>query len=450
MSVNGLFLSKWGIFACTFLACSTTGAYAQSWDLPAQASQEFSNLVEGKFKIGMEQRVRYERRTGQGFGKDVDLDTGLVRTRLSMTYQPTSWVKFSGMLQDGRAPWYGPKAPNSIRDTADLQEAYFEIRPEGKTGFGMTAGRMMMNYGDARLIGSPQWSNLSRTYDHARLYYRLGTGVRFEVLMVSPVKIRSDDFNQPVLGERIWGTYNTIPKLFGSQLLDVYFLRHDQNRPGGFTGGSSAAGTDRLGVNTWGARMTGPLAHGLKYTVEGVIQNGMVGPAHHRGEGWVTTIARKWKVSGRTLELSGEYKFASGTRNPQDATYVSTFDQISPANHDKFGHADLFGWRNMHNARGLASYSLTRSFALNVMYNNWWLASLKDSLYNSAGKSIARSATGTAGRHVGQESDIFCTYKYGHFIFGAGYGHVFDGEFLHKTTPGKDHNVAYIFHTYTL
>ena len=75
------------------------------------------------------------------------------------------------------------------------------------------------------------------------------------------------------------------------------------------------------------------------------------------------------------LDLTAEYKYASGTKNPQDTSRVSTFDQLFPANHDKFGHMDLFGWRNIHAVRSQATLGVTRSFAVNFMYNSWWLAS---------------------------------------------------------------------------
>jgi hypothetical protein len=51
---------------------------------------------------------------------------------------------------------------------------------------------------------------------------------------------------------------------------------------------------------------------------------------------------------------------------------------------------------------------------------------------------------------VGQETDVFGTYKYGHFTFGAGYGHVFPGEFIQKATPGVGPTYLYVFHTYSL
>jgi hypothetical protein len=413
------------------------GARAQQWDVGARAAGAVAQDTENRLKLSFEQRGRYEDRTGNAFGRDADRFTGLYRTRLGLTYSPFEWLKVSAMVQDARAPWYGPHAPGSVRDPADLQEGYFELFPD-KTGFGMAAGRMMLNYGEARLIGSPQWGNVARTYDFARVYRR-SAKARFEFLLASPVKVRPAEFNRPVLGDRIWGTYNSFPNFSRNHLLEAYILRHDQNRPGGFTGGSRADGTDRLGVTAFGFRLAGSLAAGLKYSAEGVGEKGKVGSAGQSGGAWFSGVSRRWTVAARALDISAEYKYAS-----------AGFDQMYPANHDKFGHEDLFGWRNMHNARALATFALTKSLVLNLMYDSIWLADPAGGIYNSAGSLIARSAAGTAGRHAGQEADIFGAYKYGHFTLGAGYGHFFAGEFIRQATPGLGPTYLYVFHSYSL
>ena len=84
------------------------------------------------------------------------------------------------------------------------------------------------------------------------------------------------------------------------------------------------------------------------------------------------------------------------------------------------------------------------------MYTHAWLASARDSLYNGSGKAIVRSANGTAGRHVGQEADLFLTFKHRHFQWGAGYGYFFPGAFIQKTTPGASPSYVYVFQTYAL
>lgn len=403
--------------------------------------------TQSAWKFSFEQRTRYEERWGLGFGRDGDEGYALLRTRLGLSYRPTAWLKVSAMAQDSRAPGYR-NAPASARDSLEWQEGYFELFGERKRGLALSAGRQMLNYGEGRLVGSPQWGNVARTWDFARASYRTGRWT-VEGLAASPVKVRIHDFNRPVPGDRIWGAYATGTDVFKKTQMDVYVLRREQNRPGGFNGGSRADGTDRLGVNAYGFRLTGPLAEGFRYSMEGVAQTGRVGPARHAAGAYFGGITRRLKVAGRVLDAGGEYKFASGTKDPADRTRSGTFDQFYPANHDKFGHEDLVGWRNIHNLRGQAALAVTRRLTLTWMYDTYWLASARDALYNGSGNVVSRSAAGTAGRHVGQEADVFAAWKVDrHWTVGAGYGHFFTGEFVRKTTAGVNPRYLYFFHTF--
>lgn len=417
----------------------------QSWDPGARAAALVSSASGGQLQLNIEWRVRYESRTGNSFGAAPDITTALMRTRVSLTWLAAPWLKFSGMMQDSRASGYGPDPPTTVHDSADLQEAYMEAARDSGPGF--TIGRRMLDYGESRLLGSPQWSNVSRTYDQARAWYRFRKA-RIEALLASPVTVEPG-FNRPEFGQRVWGTYDSFPDFVGTHLLEAYALRHDQNRPGGFTGGDRAEGTDKLATNTLGFRLAGPLAKAARYSLEAAGQNGKIGPADQRAMAWFASAARRWTPIGKPLDVSVEYKYASGTSNPADASRSSTFDQLFPSNHDKFGREDLFGWRNIHNLRSLTSFGISKSFAVSFMYDDFWLASLRDALYNSSGKSIARSATGSAGRHVGRETDVFATYKWQSLTFGAGYGYLFAGDFLRNATAGVAPGYIYVFQSYT-
>jgi hypothetical protein len=394
----------------------------------------------GKLRFTFEFRTRLETRTGVGFGLKPDLENPLFRTRIGVEYKLVPWLKLSAMGQDARAPLYGTPAPATARDTMDLQEGYLEFFPDEKTGFGAVVGRRMVSYGEGRLIGIPQWVNTSRTYDGAQLYYRLPR-TRLEVLMLSMVKILPDDFNRPELGDRLWGTYDSFPGLIPKGLAEFYVLRREQNRPGGFTG------TGTLGVTTFGGRATGPLRAGFNYSLEAAGQTGHVSLQRQRGYAWFSSLSRRVAL-GRPVDLSIEYKYASGSRDPKSSAN-GTFDQLYAANHDKFGHEDLFGWRNIHNLRSLDTIQLYKGWALNEMYNNIWLVSTRDSLYDGQGRPIVTDSTGASGRHVAQELDSYGTYSRGGFVFGAGFAHLFTGEFLRKTTPGVNTRYLYIFQSYS-
>ena len=403
------------------------------------ANTDLKEATSGIFGLTFEERTRWEEKTGVSFGKAVDQQDMLSLLRIGAQFEPVDWFRMSAMGQDSRVPWYGAPALNTMRDTIDLQEAYIELFPHTKTGFGASFGREMLNYGETRLIGSPQWSNVSKTYDHARLYYRTKK-VRLEALMVSPVKVLTDSFNKPELGDRIWGTYNTFTNLGHGISFDAYALRHSENKIGGWTG------TGTLGTNSFGGRFYGNLSANFTYSLEGIGQTGHLGLLTQRAFAWFAGMMGQ--IPGtHPVTLSIEYKGATGT-NPGSTT-SGTFDQLSPANHDKFGHEDLFGWRNLKTLKSLGTSHITKEFAVNFMYTNDWLFSPSDSLYNSQGSSIAQSKTGVAGTHVGQELDGFVTYTRGAHTFGAGFGHFFYGEFIQKTTPRVNPRYLYVFQQYS-
>ena len=412
---------------------------AQTYDPGKEMNKWLDENTDHRFRFTFEFRARPEARTGNVFGLQQNLENPLIRTRIGAQWDATPWLRFSAMGQDARAPEYGRPAPTSARDTMDLHESYIELFAKNKTGFGAIFGRQMINLGEGRLIGNPQWSNTSRTFDTVRLYYRL-PHARIELLLTSIVKIRPDDFNRPNLGDRVWGTYNSFSSFIPKGTVDLYLLRHDQNRPGGFTG------RGRVGINTLGARATGPLPDALKYSLEAAAQNGHTGLLRHRGYAWYSSLSRRVALK-LPLDLEVEYKYASGSK--QFGVRDDTFDQLYPANHDKFGHTDLFGWRNIHNLRSLDTLHILKPLALNFMYDNWWLASASDALYNGTGAAIVRSAKGDAGKHVGQETDFFATYQLSGWTFGAGFVHVFLGDFLRHTTPGVNTRYLYLFQSYT-
>jgi hypothetical protein len=425
------------LFVCLTVSLTCVTAPAQTWDYPARLSDSIA--AEGKFHPAMEWRERYEHRMG--------IDTNLTRTRLGLAYTPFEWLKVSGMVQDTRAPGYGTNAPLSAREGTDLQEAYVEVAPAVARGFGLSVGRKMLNYGDGRLLGLSSWANTSRTYDQARLLFR-STRVQVDLLFVSPVKLCAGEFNGPALGDHMTGLWTGFPDFYRKNLLELYFFQHVQNRPGGFTGGVKSAGTDRLAISALGFRLTGPVVAHTRYTVEAVGQDGEIGPARHRALGWAAALTRKAALGGKPLEVTADYKYASGTTNPSDPSRNGTLDQMYGTNHDRFGHEDLIGWRNIHNARGLATWQVSKALALNLMYNEFWLACRKDGLYSGSGRLLARSLSGDAGRHAGREADLFATYRYHHFQFGAGYGQWISGELLRRTGVSIASSYLYFFHSY--
>lgn len=410
------------------------------FDPGRELNQKLAKRTADRLQLRFEVRQRAENRTGTVFGRDRDLAADFVRTRIGLTYKPVSWVKVSVLGQDSRAPLYGAPAPGNVRDPFDLQEAYVELFAKNQQGLGFTIGRQMINYGDTRLIGSPQWAYTARTWDTARLYH-VSKKAKFEFLTLSTIVPRGDRFNRPVLGDRIWGTYNTFRELLGKELFDVYVLRHDQNFPGGF------AGPGRLGINLYGSRWAVPLPKSFRITLEGILQNGKVGLLPHRAGGGVVQVGYRTAVRKRALDFANEYKYASGT-DPRSG-HSATFDQLYPAAHDKFGHVDLLGWRNIHNLKSASTLNLTKTWNWILMYNSSWLANPRDAVYNGQGRAIVRASAGNAGRYIGQELDLYSNYQRGGFTISSGIGQFFPGEFIRKTTPGAHSRLIYLSTSYS-
>jgi len=147
--------------------------------------------------------------------------------------------------------------------------------------------------------------------------------------------------------------------------------------------------------------------------------------------------------------MTAEFNYATGDSNGKDG-HRGTFDVLYPTAHDKYGLADQVGWKNIEHIRIGPDFKPRAKWLVSSYYHSYWLASATDSLYSAAGAAVARSAAGTAGTHVGQEIDAQAVYNWSKQIqVAGGFGHIFPGEFLKKTTPGKSYNFPYLMLGYS-
>lgn len=81
-------------------------------------------------------------------------------------------------FQDSRI-WGGEKgsitgvstANDSTKQSTDVREAWLEAKNLFDVPISLQAGRQILNYGDQRLVGGLEWSNVGRSYDGARFKF---------------------------------------------------------------------------------------------------------------------------------------------------------------------------------------------------------------------------------------------------------------------------------------
>jgi len=413
---------------------------------PAPAPVQFSPSGEvnkglpGWIRFGGDYRSRFEGYTGGGFRTGATDAYWLSRVRLDLTIQPVSWLKVYAQAQDARVIAKQPAVPN-FENTWDLHQAYGELGDFEKGAWSLRVGRQEINIGDQRLLGSSNWTNTARTFDAVRGMVKLG-GFKVDAFASSVVNQYNDAWDHHPHGNNLYGLHAEITKVLPNATIEPYVLWHVQ--PGLRTELGAAA---KLDEKVPGVRVVGKLPRGFDYQAEVVKEFGSLGSDD------IKAWAGHW-VLGRTFKAAWtprpwiEYNYASGDANARDGVR-GTFDHLYPTAHDKYGLADQVGWRNIKDFRGGVELKPHKNWTAVLEYNNWFLASALDALYNSGGTAIARSAAGTAGTHVGQELDIVATWAIAKPLqASAGFGHLFPGEFLKTTTPGHAYNYSYVMFTY--
>jgi len=402
--------------------------------VPAQGQDD--SVLPAWLRFDIEERGRFEGITGLDYVEGQDDAYFLNRLRFNTTLLPTDWLRFHVQVQDSREGGRRQPVPAKVENPFDIRGAYVEIGRED-TGWLFRAGRQVLQYGDARLIGPGPWSNVPRVFDGARLAYRR-PGVQLEWFAATRAAPDEDDFDRISQDDRIAGFYPTFSIGSTGNKVEPYFLwkgtRNEQNEAG-------HAGSKN--VYAGGLRATGPIPNQFYYTVEAVFEGGNQAGDDLRG--WATSLrlGRNIKPAPRAVQLFVEYDYASGDSNPSD-NRVGTFDQMFPSNHGKYGIADLMGWRNMHGIRTGVPLQLTGRWKLSVDYHSFWLANLEDYYYRSNGRPVVRNPAATS-RHVFQEFDIQNTIAVAKpldFLFG--YAHVFHGQFLKESTGGSPATYAYV------
>jgi len=390
-------------------------------------------------QVGGDYRFRVEGFDGARFQAGNDDAYTLSRLRVGLTVQPARPWRIVLQAQDSRVYLKDQQpARPPFRDVLDARLAYAEFGTASKPGLSARVGRQELAFGEQRLIGTADWLNTGRTFDAARATFRRARVVA-DAFAGYVVSVRTDRLNKPDPGNVLFGANIVLPDLVPRSTVEPYFFGRRAPHQVTEAGAAAVLHSGTVGVR-WIPKPVGNVDAGAE----------VAGQLGSTGTDRIRAWAGHWTV-GYTLpdaryqpRIAGEYNYASGDRDRHDATR-STFDQLFPTAHDKYGLADQVGWKNVHHLRGGVDLHLSRRVLTMARYHSWWLASLQDALYDASGALVVRSANGSAGRHIGQELDVQAILSgLGKAKVSAGYAHLFPGGFLQQTTEGKAYSYPYI------
>jgi hypothetical protein len=274
-----------------------------------------------------------------------------LRSRLGVRIDPVPGARIVLQGQDSRvlgAEANGTPAAEAA-DVFDFHQAYLEVfNTSGTLDATLRAGRQEMAFGNQRLIGVSNWTNIGRTFDAVRvlLQPRAATQTPARVpwtatLVGAAIQERGAHFDVPgsaAPDHLMAGLYAT-HAVFGDGLLDGTVL-YDRN--GHYRAYESANRT------TFDSHLTARLGPApLRAELEGAWQTG------HQlvtATGISQDLAA-WLASARLATLPSGSRRAfvgvgadllSGDDTPLDGRY-SAFATMYPSNHGFYGLMDLIG-----------------------------------------------------------------------------------------------------------
>jgi hypothetical protein len=395
--------------------------------------------------IGGQYRERLEGPSGIGYTRSSDVYL-LQRFRLNVTMEPKPWLLFRAELQDARI-FFNHHIPsaNPYQDEWSLWEGYVQV---GNSTEGLTdvvVGRQVLSFGDERVIGPSNWTNVGRTFNVARINLHR-SDYKVSMFVASVVPGDNDDVHRALPGNNLYGIYGSLENVVPRATIEPYALWR--------LAPSSALLPDTLARGhldevTLGLHWKGTLPADVDYDSEFDRQTGSLGSSNINAWAGYVGVGKKFpdRVWKPRVLLEGNY--ASGTKNPTGHQW-STFDQIYPSDHDKYGFADQVGRRNLVQFRVSLDEEPAARWKIKQAFEAYWLATTHDNLYADSG-AIAVPAHFGASPYIGDELDLVAEYSWGRGLnFGFGYAHLFAGGFLKETTPGHDYSYPYVYFQYNL
>jgi Alginate export len=394
-------------------------------------------------RFGGQYRNRLEGPIGIGYTGTNDFYL-LDRLRVWVKIQPKQWLTFRGEVQDARI-FFDHHIPNAnpYQDIWTLWEGYAQIGSSTEGWWDVVGGRQVLAFGDERVIGPSNWTNVGRTFNVARLDLHHSEN-KVSVFGASVVPEDNAALHNAIPGNNLYGIYGSFKSIIPKATFEPYVLWRVAPANSAFP---EEVGRGPLNEVTMGLHIEGTLPADFQYDTEFDGQTGSLGAYSIGAWAGFAHIGKRFRNVAVTPRVFMEGNYASGTKNPAGREW-NTFDQLYPSNHDKFGFADQVGRRNLVQFRVGVEENLTKKWMLKEAFEGYWLATSNDNFYASGGAIAVRAHPG-ANRHIGNELDLVAEYQFDKGLsFGFGYARLFAGQFLKTTTAGHDYSYPYAYFQY--
>jgi hypothetical protein len=393
-------------------------------------------------KADVEFRYRLEARDNFDFNntKDDENIFHLYRTRLNLDIQPMENVRSFIQLQDARIGNSEFASRTAFEDPMDIRQTYLELSGVADGIIDFRVGRQELAYGQERLIGGFNWSNVAQTFDAAKMHLNFKERNFWTDLFWSrKVVIDDTDANSWDRKDEFIGAYSSWKGL-EDHAIEMFLLGRLVDRLVVF---GPNVGAQDMDEGTFGGRICGKGPLALDYELEGAYQFGNFGPGKISAYALVGVVGFSPELPWKP-RFAFEWDHASGDDDSGDNSR-GTFDNLFPTNHLHYGYMDRASLQNIDDLRFQIAVKPAEGLQVQADAHLLYLDTVRDSLY-SAGRAALRTATHAGvSDEVGQELDVLTKYKVNEYLgILAGYSHFFAGDFISQTGASDDGDFFYL------
>ncbi|MBZ0263674.1 alginate export family protein [bacterium] len=301
--------------------------------------QVFGGMNDSEDFLGIHADMRYRGEiNAKDFNSNTDVEPiNFLRSRITLKMkQGDLWAKFQ--LQNSNTfDWDSGQLNSNV--AGDIHQAYVGIDNLLLPYLTLKIGRMMLKYGDERLVGAVGWSNVGRVFDGFLMKYDIGA-IKIDAFLTKQVERDQADgiYNEPdddFMG--VWAKYDPL----NLNLFVLYNSAADSNAATGYYEQSVSRTTIGLHYNNQyesglGTNFTSAYQLGTK-TALGTI------PVDNDIAAWLIHLKLWYKLKDVSVEpsLFAGIDMTSGDDNSSDTEH-NFFNDLYYTGHKFRGYMDYF------------------------------------------------------------------------------------------------------------